>query len=330
MKVLVTGADGMLGTHIVRELLDQGYDVSVFLLPGIEAPTLKGLTIDRIYGNVLDAEVVDKAMEGCDAAIHAAALTDVWPNRSEKVCKVNIDGTRNMIDAALKHQLQRFIYIGSGSSFAFGTPEQPGTEEGPFVGHMYQLDYIDSKHAAQDLVLAATKEQGLPALVIAPTFMFGAYDSKPGAGQMILSLYERKLMFSTHGGRNFVYTGDVAVATVNALKKGRVGECYLAGHENLSYVEAFDRISKEVKSEVKIICLPNFLIRMVGELGSMVGNITKKAPLVSAPMAKIACDRQCFSSAKAVKELDMPQTSLETAVQHAFNWFVENGYVRTK
>lgn len=328
MQVLVTGADGMLGTHIVRELLDQGYKVKVFLLPGIEAKTLDGLNIERTYGNILDEDSVHEAMAGCDAVIHAAALTDVWPSRSEKVRAVNVKGTKHILDAAMKQQVQRFVFIGSGSSFAFGTPENPGNEEGPFVGHRYGLDYIDSKHEAQEMVLEAVKEQQLPAIVIAPTFMFGAYDSKPGAGKMILTVYERGLMPCSSGGRNFVYAGDVAVAVVNALKKGRVGECYLAGHENLSYKEAFSRIGKEIGSEVKALLLPAALIKTYGQIGSLIGQITKSAPAVSAPMAQIACDRQCFTAQKAVEELDMPQTPFEVGVRKAFDWFEANGYVK--
>ena len=327
MKVLVTGADGMLGTHIVKELLHQNYEVRVFLLPDIPTPTLEGLPIERYTGNILDKSTIEKAISGCDATIHAAALTDVWPSRSEIVRKVNIEGTKNIIEAVKKEGQKRFVYIGSGSSFAFGPPENPGDEQGDFVGGRYGLDYIDSKHEAQELVLKAAKEGELPAVIIAPTFMFGAYDSKPGAGKMILSVYERKLMFCSAGGRNFVYTGDVAVAVVNALTKGRIGECYLAGNENLTYTEAFDKISKEVDSPTKTIVLPSGLIKVYGQLGSFFGRLFNKAPLVSAPMAQIACDRQCFTAAKAIKELDMPQTPIEIAIRQSFAWFKKNNYI---
>ncbi len=318
----------MLGSNITRVLLEQGYAVRVFLLPNEPTPTLEGLDIERSHGNILDAEQVKAAMAGCDAVIHAAALTDVWPDRSEIVRRVNLDGTRNMYEAALEQQVQRFIYVGSGSSFAFGPPEAPGHEESGFDGYRYGLDYIDSKYHAQEEVLKAVQERNLPALVVAPTFMLGAYDSKPGAGKMVLAIQGGKMPFYTPGGRNFVHGRDVAVAVVNALKKGRIGECYLAGHANLTYPEAFGIMGEVTGTPAPTIQAPAALIKLFGRLGSLMGAITGKAPVLSYAMARIGCDRQCFDCSKAVRELDMPQTPIKEAVADCFEWLKENGYVK--
>lgn len=326
MKILVTGADGMLGSHIVRVLLDRGHDVCAFLLPHAAATTLEGLPIEKRLGNILDAASIRTAVTGCDAIIHAAALTDVWPDRSEMVRQVNVEGTRNMIEAALDHQVQRFIYIGSGSSFAFGPPDAPGTEESGFNGAQYGLDYIDSKYQAQKEVLQAVRERSLPALVVAPTFMLGPYDTKPGAGKMILAIRAGKLPFYTPGGRNFVHARDVAVAVANALTKGRIGECYLAGNVNLTYPEAFTIMGEITGAKPPRLKAPAGLIKLVGRLGSIYGKVTQKPPVLTYAMARIGCDRQCFNCEKAVRELEMPQTPIHEAINDSFTWLQANGY----
>ncbi|HHS95756.1 MAG TPA: NAD-dependent epimerase/dehydratase family protein, partial [Phaeodactylibacter sp.] len=246
MRVLVTGADGMLGSNLVRELLDQNHKVTAFLLPGSKAPTLQGLDIDIHYGNILDLPSLNRAASQCDAIIHTAAITNIWPNRSDIVKKVNIEGTRNVIAAALAAKVQRMVYVGTANSFGFGSKKQPGNETKPYRADTYGLDYMDSKYQAQKLVLQAVKQKALPAVIINPTFMWGPFDAKPGAASMILAIYHGKVPAATTGGRNYVYVKDVTAAIVEALHSGKIGHCYIAGNENLSYEEAFAKIAKVI------------------------------------------------------------------------------------
>ena len=192
MKILVTGADGLLGNNLVRELLSRNHEVSVLLLPNSPAHTLDQLDIERFYGNILKPEDIEKAIQGCDAVIHAAANTNIWPTRSAIIRKVNIDGTKNIINAALKANIKRMIYIGTANSFGFGSKQRPGHEKLPYASDKYGVDYMDSKLEAQKLVLKAVKDQGLPAITVNPTFMLGPYDTKPSAGALILAIYEAK------------------------------------------------------------------------------------------------------------------------------------------
>jgi|APTNR8051073442_1049403.scaffolds.fasta_scaffold00447_20 dihydroflavonol-4-reductase len=328
MKVLLTGADGLLGSNIARELLHQGYEVKVFLLPETTSPTLKELPVERVYGNLLDAEAVRQVMRGCGAVIHAAAHTGVWPVRSELVRRVNINGARHVFDAALAEDVSRVVHISSASSFGFGTKEAPGTEESPFQGARYGLDYIDSKHQAQELALGYAHERSLPVIVINPTFMFGPYDARPSAGRMILSVYEGKVPGYTRGGRNFAHARDVAKAAVNALRLGRVGECYIAGSQNLNYQEIFGKMSEVLSVRPPRIAMPNWGILTVGALGSLSGKLLGKEPVLSLQTARIALDGQYYSPAKAIRELEMPQTPIETAIQESFAWHQANGYVK--
>lgn len=327
MKVLVTGADGLLGSNIVRVLLEQNYEVKTFVLPNSTSTTLNDLPIEIFKGNILEPDTIDEAIHDCDMVIHAAAITDTWPSRSKITCRVNIEGTENMVAAVRKHNIKRLVYISSASSFDAGTKENPGTETSGFTGYKYELDYIDSKRKAQEYVEAEAKNNGLPAIIVNPTFMLGPHDSKPSAGEMILGIYHGKVPGCPAGGKNFVYVKDVATAAVNALKMGRIGECYIAGHINMSYKEAFKLIANEVGVKAPSIVLPPTLMLIVGKLVEGIANLRKVKPTFSYVQARIGNDGHYFSPAKAVKELNMPQTDMKLAVKEAFEWFETNDYL---
>lgn len=326
MQILLTGADGLLGSNLVRELKKRKHSVKAFLLPGVEPSSFNGVDIKISYGNILNKKDIAKAIKGCDAVIHAAADTSVWPSRSEIVKKINIDGTRNILELAKANNIKRFIHIGSASSFGYGTKESPGLESTPFIGDQFGLDYIDSKLVGQKMVIKAAKEEGFPALVVAPTFMFGPYDSKPGSGRVILAVYNRKLKVFASGGRNFVHVKDVAIAIANSISMGKIGESYIAGHQNLNYKEIFSLIADTLRVPVPNFQAPNILIKSFGCLNSTVSKILNSEPIISYPMAKIACNGQYYSSNKAVNELKMPQTDIKVAVKESFEWFKKSGY----
>ncbi len=326
MKVLVTGADGMLGSNIVRELLERSYRVRAFVLPNSTYRSLEGLDIEKSYGNLLNPTELADACRGCDAIIHTAANTNIWPDRSEIVRKVNIEGTQNVIDVALAQKVKRLVYIGTANSFGFGSKTEPGDETKPYQSAKYGLDYMDSKYEAQVRLLKACKEQGLPAITVNPTFMLGPYDSKPGAGAMILAIYQQKVPGYAVGGRNYIYVKDVAVAVCNGLVQGRVGESYIAGHVNMNYKEAFSTIAQTVGVKAPRIFIPPFVSKCYGFLGSQFAKITGKAPTVTYAMANISCDEHYFNAQKAVDELDMPQTEIKVAIKESFDWLKGNGY----
>lgn len=314
----------MLGSNIVKELLSRQHEVSVFVLPN--SPVLfPELPLERITGNILELASLKAAAEGKDAMIHVAALTDVWPYRSEIVRRVNIEGTKNVAAATLHAGLKRLVAIGSASSCGIGTKENPGTEETTFVSHKYGLDYIDSKKAAQDYLLQAAKEEALPVLMVNPTFMFGPYDSKPGAGQMIAAIHKGKVPGYTSGGRNYISAKDVAVAAVNGLTMGRTGEAYIAGNENLDYSEAFQKIGEVIGAKAPSWKIPPVLTKTIGWASAAVANLLGTTPTISYPMAVISSDHHYFSSAKAIKELGLPQTDIKIAIKECFDWMKANG-----
>jgi dihydroflavonol-4-reductase len=327
MKILVTGADGLLGSNLVRELLGRGHSIRAFVQPGRQQKTLEGLSIEKFSGNLLNRDQVEKAAEGCQAIIHCAASTSVWPTRSEIVNTVNIEGTRNIIESVKKNKVDRLIYIGTANSFGFGTKEVPGVEGNPYKSDTYGLDYMDSKYKAQQLVLQEIKENGLPAVIVNPTFMFGPYDSNPSSGAMIVALYKGKVPGYTTGGRNYVCAKDAAVAIANALTKGRVGECYILGNQNLSYNEVFGKIASTFDVKPPSVAIPSLFAKLYGRIGSLMGILSGKVPAISYPLSRIACDEHYYSPAKAVKELELPQTPVEVGIKESFEWLKENGYL---
>lgn len=327
MKILITGADGMLGSSICREALIQGYSVRAFILPNRNMNTLNGLPIELFYGNLLDKISLEKAVEGCDVIINAAASTQIWPRRNALINEINFEAVLNLVLLAKKYKIHRFIQIGTANSFGHGTKNNPGNEQTDFMGNFYKMDYVDSKYKAQVWLLNEAKESKFPAIVINPTFMVGPYDSGPSSGKILLSLIQNQLPGYTSGMKNFVYSKDVAVATVNAIKLGELGNCYIAGNINLSFKEFFIEACKVQGKPFKLIKIPSFLIISIGLFSSVISRVTKRPPKLGFHMAKQSIMVQCYSASKAQNKLNMPSTPIREAIKSCIDWWKENEYL---
>jgi dihydroflavonol-4-reductase len=325
--IFLTGPDGILGNNLIPILIGRGFQVRAFIQKEKNAEFTKSLGAEIVYGDILNQEEVAEAMAGCDYVIHAAANTNIWPTRDQMIREVNIDGTRNVIQAVLVNKVKKMIHIGTANSFGFGSKANPGNETLPYACAPFGLDYMDSKYEAQKLVLNAVKESGLPAVILNPTFMIGPFDFKPSSGQLIISVYKNKVPGYTKGGRNYVYVKDVASAIANAIEKGKVGECYILGNENLSYQEIFDKISKATGAKPVKRSIPSAGTIGLGAILSIVGKIFNYNPGVSLPVARISNHEQYYSNAKAVRELGLPQTPIDLALQDAFQWLKNAGYL---
>lgn len=326
-KIFVTGADGMLGTHICRQLLAQGYSVKAMVLPQSKSNTLQGFALEIVQGNILDQAFLMEAMRGCDAVIHVAALTTVWPRRMPIIKEVNYTGSLHVAHAVKALGLQRMVHIGTANSFGHGSKENPGNENTPFNAGMYKMDYINSKLHAQQTLLHLHQQEVLPVLIINPTFMIGAYDSGPSSGQMLIGLYNKVIPAYASGGKNFVCAKDVTIAAVNALSMGKTGECYIAGNENLSFKEFFQKAASVMDIPFNLRKAPHAAILLLGAFNSVWARLSRKPPKISFTMARMSGVNQYFSAAKAQQQLQMPQTPIEEGIQECINWFKANGYI---
>lgn len=326
-SVLVTGAQGFLGRHLVEELLRQGYAVRALVRPGTVLPELQRPGVVNWEADLTQPATLVGAAAGCEAIIHAAALAQVNPARNPLVWQVNDGGTAALLTEARRAGVGRFVYVGTANVFGFGSQTAPGTEATPYAGHRYGLDYMDSKRAATNRVLAAVAGWQLPAVLVHPTFMLGPQDARPTSNALLLELYQGRLPGYPPGGKNYVHVRDVAVATVNALRLGRVGESYLLGNENLSYRAAFGRMAAVLGVPVPRWPIPGPLARLYGAGCEVAARFSGHPGRLNAAMAAVANDGHYFSAEKARRELALPATPLEQAVDEAMTWFRANAYV---
>lgn len=329
MKILVTGSDGLLGSNLVRELISREYKVTGFTEEGKKSPTLDGLHMTLVSGNLLNENDLLQASVGMDIVIHCAANTSVFPARQAIVNEVNVVGTDNVIRACQLNKVKRMIYVGTANSFGSGELDQLGSEKNDYTASHYGLDYMDSKYQAQLNVLKKVKEEGFDAVVVNPTFMIGPYDSRPTSGAMILSVYEQKVPGYTVGGKNFVYVKDAAVAIANAISIGKKGECYILGNENLTYKQAFEKIAHITGVTPPKLRLSKNVVAFYGQFNSVFATVFKNKPKVTRELAMLSNENHYYTSNKAQNELQMPQTPIDTAIKECFVWFVENNYTKS-
>lgn len=327
MKAMVTGADGLLGSNLVRALLERGLEVRAIVHPSSKSRTLDGLPVEIRGGDILDSQSMEESARGCDVVFHIAASTAMWPPRVPKITAINVEGTRNVLEAAANRGALKVVHVGSASSFGYGTKENPGTEETPYKYGGFGLAYFDSKLEAQRLALSYIKEKGLDIVVVNPTFMLGAHDSGPSSGKIIARYAEMKLPFYPEGGRNFVHVKDAAVGMLLALEKGRTGECYILGNKNMDMKELFTAVARVAGFKPPEIKIPKELILLAGRAGSAFGEATGKQPELTLEMARSSSIGSYYSAAKAISELGLPQTPVETAVEDSYKWLRDNGHI---
>ena len=328
VKVLVTGPDGLLGSNLIRELLNRGYSVTAMMENDKKSLTIENLPIQRIVANLLNTQDIINATVGVDIVIHCAASTSMFPARSEIINKVNIGGTQNIVDACKKNKVKRLIYVGTANSFGSGNLHNLGTEKNLYSSEHYGLDYMDSKYKAQLIVLENAKNGSLNAIVVNPTFMIGPFDSRPSSGEMLLSVYKRKIPGYTLGGKNFIAVKDVAVAITNAITNARNGECYILGNENLTYKQAFEKIAKTIGVNPPRIKFPTKAVLAFGKINSFLATTFKYTTKMPYELTLLSSEIHYYSSAKARDELGLPQTPIEVAIKDCFEWFLENGYLK--
>lgn len=331
-KVLVTGAAGLVGGNLVRRLVGQGFEVGALLIPGSNTAAFDDLPVHKLSGDVLDPQSMDQATKGADYVFHLAAMVTMWRYNAGRVRDVNVTGTINVIEACMKNNIKRLMHVSTVDAIGFSTPDghgfidKPSTEDVPYQNDRFNIPYMKTKWEAQQIVRTAVRNKKIDAVILNPTYMLGPYDVRPSSGRMILEIVRSKVVPYTTGGNNFVHVGDVADAMVNALKKGRTGELYILGNENLFYRQIFEKIASVTGKNPTFVKVPKLLALAGGYLGDIYGILKDVEPKISSGEATMGFVQHFFSPEKARKELGLKSTPVETAIEDAFRWFVDNGY----
>ncbi|GAA4346162.1 NAD-dependent epimerase/dehydratase family protein [Hymenobacter saemangeumensis] len=325
--VLVTGANGFLGRHLVAELQRRGHGVRALLRPGTPPPFPASWAVEYAEADLSRPRCPAHLAAGCRFIIHAAALAQVNPARNPALWAVNVIGTENALRMARHAAVQRFVYVGTANVFGFGTSARPGDETRPYAGQRYGLDYMDSKQLAAEHVLHCVAREQLPAVLVHPTFMLGPGDAKPTSNALLLELYKGRLPGYPPGGKNYVHVADVAAATVNALTMGRPGESYILGNRNLSYREAFALLAGAMGVPAPRWPIPRRLAALYVRAAELKARLTGRPTQVNQAMISVAADGHYFCVDKARQELALAQTPIEQAATEALAWFKAHGYV---
>jgi dihydroflavonol-4-reductase len=327
MRVLVTGAAGLLGSHIVRALLDKGHFPVALIRESTNTETLRGLPISFAYGSLEDKDSLTMALSDCDGVIHAASIHSHPSNDYAVFDQINVKGTENLVEVSLKTGLEKFIYVGTAGTIAPGTKAQPGVELDDFNSFHLGSPYVNSKFIAEQYILEQVEYQSLDALIISPTFMIGPYDSKPSSGRMIHFWAENDTVAVPPGGKNFVDVKDVALVCAKALDSPLKGEKLLVTGENLTYLEFFELLNEISGLKKRLIPLPKPVFYAAAAISQLFKG--KKAEF-NLSNAKILGRDNYYVGQRALEVFGYQRGSVRQAAQQALDWFAENKKLKIK
>ena len=323
----MTGASGFVGSHVVRALLARGYRVRG-LVRSAEPPTLAGLDVELVRGDLHDRGSLREGLRDCDGLVHVGALYSLTERRSREIFATNVEGTRTLMEEALAADVRRIVYTSSVSAI------------GPVAGRAAREDdeaplsalpgpYERSKRLGEMAVRSMVERAGLPAVIVNPATVIGAFDSRPTrTGQMIVDTLRGRMPAYVATGMNVVAARDVAAGHVAALERGEVGRRYILGAANITLLELLETIDRVAGRRRRRMRIPHALaLTAAGFDEGVVSRVTRREPAI--PMAGVRQARRpmYYDSARARTELGHPQTPLEEAVREAVEWFRANGYV---
>jgi dihydroflavonol-4-reductase len=336
MKCFVTGASGFIGANLVHELVARGHRVKALLRSEADLRGLAGADFERVPGDISDRDKLQQAMAGCDWCFHVAASYRLWLRDYRPMYAANVDGTRNVLQAAGAAECSRIVYtstvgcVGVPATIrgqtAAPTNETATVTEAKLKGNHYKI----SKWRAEKLARQLAGE-GLPVVIVNPSAPVGPRDVKPTpTGQVIVDFLNRKMPAYLDTGLNWVHVRDVAIGHILAAEKGRVGERYILGSAdgNWTMKEAFAILKQITGVPAPRIQIPYgvaWLAACGDELKSKFTGRPPRAPLAG---VRMALNKMFFNPAKAIRELGLPQTPPKQALADAAEWFRANGYVK--
>lgn len=318
-KVCVTGATGLLGTNVILQLLQNGYSVIALVRRksswlGGENENLKLMEAD------LFSDISAHLTNIC-CIIHIAAETRQNLITYDEYRKVNYQAVVNLFTHAELMGVKKFLFVSSANTLGFGNTAFWGSEKAPQIYPFTHSLYAQSKLAAEDYLLKNRKNTEV--IILNPTFMIGAHDSRPSSGKIIFWIWKKKLVFYPKGGKNFVHVEDAANGIVKAIDNGRNGEKYLLANENISYREFFKKVNRITHQNPIMISIPNKLLGFFGLLGDGLRKFKIKTSLSTSNMKALQIYNY-YSNQKSVEELGLQYQPVDKAIGDAVRYFIEN------
>jgi dihydroflavonol-4-reductase len=323
MRVLVTGATGLVGNNVTRALIERGHRPRVLIRANSDPRPLEGLDVEVYTGDVRDAASVRAAVDSMDCLVHAAAVVHIGWTRATEHHAVNVAGTKNVAEAALEHHV-RMIHVSTTDTVGVGTFSTPSGEDAVYAGNP-PCPYPITKRAAEQAVTDLCAK-GLNAAIVNPSYMLGPFDWKPSSGRMLLAVAQGRTYFSPPGGGTFCDVRDVAAGVLAAIDRAVVGRRYILGGTFMRYRDAW-RIMAEITGGRRPICNVGPINRWVaGAAGDLWAKITGREGDVNSAAIRMASLPKHFSSQRAINELGYDTRPFRQTISDAWAWFKQNGY----
>lgn len=327
MQAFVTGGTGFIGANLIRLLLHQGYAVQSLVRSTSNPGNLQGLDVEIVEGDLNDPDLW-RQMQGCQVLFHVAAHYSLWQADRETLYRCNVEGTQHVLAAAKRAGIERTVYTSSVAAIGAG-------ENGAVVDEAHQSPleklvgyYKQSKFLAEQEALRAVAA-GQDVVIVNPSSPIGPWDSKPTpTGDIVLRFLRRQMPFYLDTGLNFIDVRDVAWGHLQALQKGKTGDRYILGNQNLTLKALLDLLAQITGLPAPTRTVPTWLPLSVAWIDERLLAPLGKSPSVPIDGVRMAKQFMYYDATKAVQELGLPQTPMTTALKDAVDWFVSHGYVR--
>jgi dihydroflavonol-4-reductase len=327
MPIFLTGATGFLGSHVACVLADQGANLRLLVRPTSNQKNLEGLKAETATGDLRDPASLEKAMSGCDTVFHVAADYRFWLRDPNEMYRSNVEGTRAILEAARKNGVKSVVYTSSVATIGFTGNGRSADEDSPvsladMIGH-----YKRSKFMAEQIALEAGRS-GLRVITVNPTTPIGENDVKPTpTGRIVVDFLKGKFPAYVETGLNLVDAHECALGHIAALEKGKTGERYILGGQNLTLKQILDKLGAISGLPSPKIKVPYFVAYLAGAFDQTItGRLLGGEPRATIETVRMGKKKMWASSDKAERELGWKIVPADNALRRAVDWFRENGY----